>query len=306
MSNHQKRLCPSSRYCDSGRNFLFPLFQHLEPRLLLSASLAVTGNSQSITNGESSPQSSDFTDFLSMSTTPNSAIGLVTRTFVLKDSGDAPLSLTGSRVTLSGPNPSDFVIKDKPAATIAAEGSSTLTIAFEPRAAGLRLAMVTIHSNDPSAPSFAFLIEGAGVKTTSLGKNLLISTTQAGTGPAAVRGSFVNFNYTGFMPDGVVFDSSLPSTQNFIPNPITVTVGKGQVFQGWDLGVEGIQTGESRVIFVPAKLAYGAQGATINGVAIPPNTPLILTINAHRGFGGAFPKRHNERRRQHGGHHRRG
>jgi FKBP-type peptidyl-prolyl cis-trans isomerase len=83
----------------------------------------------------------------------------------------------------------------------------------------------------------------------------------------------------------ITFDETNPG------DPAEVIVGKGQVIQGWDIGICGDQTldippmkiGGDRKLIIPAKLAYGERGA---GDAIPPNTDLefqIAIVNAERG-----------------------
>lgn len=83
----------------------------------------------------------------------------------------------------------------------------------------------------------------------------------------------------------ITFDETEPG------EPAEVIVGKGQVIQGWDIGICGDPTldippmkiGGDRRLIIPAKLAYGEGGA---GDAIPPNTDLefqIAIVNAERG-----------------------
>jgi FKBP-type peptidyl-prolyl cis-trans isomerase FkpA len=52
-------------------------------------------------------------------------------------------------------------------------------------------------------------------------------------------------------------------------------IGSGQVIKGWDLGVPCMLIGETRELVVASELAYGERG---RGDALPPNTPLIFTI----------------------------
>lgn len=70
------------------------------------------------------------------------------------------------------------------------------------------------------------------------------------------------------MEDGTVFDSSIPREQ-----PLTFTVGTGQVIKGWDQGLLGMCAGEKRRLVIPPELGYGASGA---GDKIPPDATLIF------------------------------
>lgn len=74
----------------------------------------------------------------------------------------------------------------------------------------------------------------------------------------------------GKLLSGEVFDSSLDRGE-----PLSFTLGTGQVIKGWDQGLIGICEGEKRKLIIPADLAYGSKGA---GAKIPPNSPLIFEV----------------------------
>jgi FKBP-type peptidyl-prolyl cis-trans isomerase len=75
-------------------------------------------------------------------------------------------------------------------------------------------------------------------------------------------------HYTGALLDGKVFDSS----KNY-GKPITFPLN--QVIKGWTEGVQLIGKGGAIKLFIPAKLAYGENGA---GAVIPGNATLIFDI----------------------------
>ena len=52
-------------------------------------------------------------------------------------------------------------------------------------------------------------------------------------------------------------------------------LGAGQVIQGWDQGLKGQKLGGVLELKIPSELAYGEQAM---GDAIPPNSPLIFTV----------------------------
>ena len=93
---------------------------------------------------------------------------------------------------------------------------------------------------------------------------------QPGEGEGAKNGDQLTVDYIGTLEDGTKFDSSLDQGQ-----PFQVTLGAGQVIQGWELGLVGIKKGEVRRLFIPSQFGYGEQGA---GESIPPNANLIFEV----------------------------
>ena len=91
-----------------------------------------------------------------------------------------------------------------------------------------------------------------------------------GTGAAATAGSQVSVHYTGWLPSGEKFDSSVDRGQ-----PFSFPLGAGQVIKGWDEGVAGMKVGGKRQLRIPPELGYGARGA---GGVIPPNATLIFDV----------------------------
>jgi peptidylprolyl isomerase len=65
------------------------------------------------------------------------------------------------------------------------------------------------------------------------------------------EGDTITLHYKGSLDDGTVFDSSEGR------GPLSFKVGDGQVIQGFDDGVRGMEVGESRQINIPADQAYG-------------------------------------------------
>lgn len=64
-------------------------------------------------------------------------------------------------------------------------------------------------------------------------------------------GDTVKVHYTGTLEDGTQFDSSVGR------DPLQFTVGAQQVIQGFDDGVDGMETGETKTIHIPCADAYG-------------------------------------------------
>ena len=104
-----------------------------------------------------------------------------------------------------------------------------------------------------------------------------VTDLRVGMGPAAANGQVLTVNYTGWLYDpaapdnkGTVFDSSAGRS------PFVFTLGAGQVIQGWDQGLVGMQVGGQRRLVIPPDLGYGQQG---QGGVIPPNATLIFDVD---------------------------
>jgi len=249
------------------------LLETLEARTLLSAAILVTGNGAAIANHDMTPALGNFTDFGPMSTTVSAAIGTVTRSFVITDTGDANLALTGGakQIQITGANAKDFVLTVNAAAAIPVGMHSGFTISFVPKGAGLRKATVTILSNDPAAPAFTFNIQGSGLKTTTSATGLQAGTAVKGLGSGAFSGASITFNYTAFLRS-----SKLESTLDPGNAALTMLLGQSAVIPGWTQGFAGLKAGETRLLVLPASLGFGANG---NG-NIPANASLIYQVTA--------------------------
>jgi FKBP-type peptidyl-prolyl cis-trans isomerase len=91
-----------------------------------------------------------------------------------------------------------------------------------------------------------------------------------GTGDTAAAGQQVTVHYTGWLTDGIKFDSSRDRGQ-----PFSFRLGAGEVIRGWDEGVAGMKVGGRRKLTIPSELGYGSRGAA--GV-IPPGATLVFTV----------------------------
>jgi FKBP-type peptidyl-prolyl cis-trans isomerase 2 len=67
----------------------------------------------------------------------------------------------------------------------------------------------------------------------------------------AKAGDTVKVHYTGTLDDGAQFDSSVGG------EPLEVTLGKGEVIPGFEQALEGMATGETKTVHIPAEEAYG-------------------------------------------------
>jgi FKBP-type peptidyl-prolyl cis-trans isomerase len=90
-----------------------------------------------------------------------------------------------------------------------------------------------------------------------------------GSGKLPVEGSMVSVHYRGTLVDGTEFDSSIQRGQ-----PFQFRVGVDRVIAGWTEVIQKMPSGSKWKVFIPAELAYGAQGRP----GIPPNSVLIFEI----------------------------
>jgi peptidylprolyl isomerase len=108
----------------------------------------------------------------------------------------------------------------------------------------------------------------ANLETTPSG--LQYSIDQEGTGAQPRVGQTVSVHYTGWLTNGVKFDSSRDRNR-----PFEFPLGQGRVIRGWDEGVAAMKIGEKRTLVIPPDLGYGARGA---GGVIPPNATLVFAV----------------------------
>lgn len=84
-------------------------------------------------------------------------------------------------------------------------------------------------------------------------------------------GDYLAMEYTGRLEkDGSVFDSSHKRQRTF-----DFILGRGQVIQGWEKGLQDMCVGEKRKLRVPSYLGYGNEG--VDDV-IPPGANLLFDV----------------------------
>ena len=107
----------------------------------------------------------------------------------------------------------------------------------------------------------------------------------------AKNGDTVAVHYTGTLADGTVFDSSRER------EPLSFTVGEGQVIAGFNDAVNGMTVGESVTVTIPAEQAYGEYNEqfviNVPPADIPPEIePEVgMELQLHQNDGGAIPVR---------------
>ena len=87
-------------------------------------------------------------------------------------------------------------------------------------------------------------------------------------GPSKKDEVFVN--YIGYLPDGRIFDTSIPNKE-----PFRFELGDPEVIKGWNEGIALMHVGDKFRFLIPWKLGYGKKGYPPK---IPPKTDLIFDI----------------------------
>ena len=118
-------------------------------------------------------------------------------------------------------------------------------------------------------PSFApeLGVDLPAMRTTPT--RLRVQMLSEGEGEPAVEYDRILITYTGWLPDGMQFDSNVGH------EPLPATLGEGFLIDGLMEGLEGIRLGEERRLLVPPDLAYGPAGDP--GV-IPRNSWLVFRV----------------------------
>ena len=125
---------------------------------------------------------------------------------------------------------------------------------------------------EAAAPSAAFLAKNAtapGVKVTASGLQYKVLSSGPADGVPPGRSDEVKVNYEGKLIDGTTFDSSYDRGE-----PAILSVD--HVIPAWTEALQMMKPGDTWMIYVPAALGYGDEGA--GGGKIPGGAALIFKI----------------------------
>ena len=128
---------------------------------------------------------------------------------------------------------------------------------------------MTVQAEENIGKENAFLAANAerpGVYVTSSG--LQYEILAEGTGRQPLASDTVKVNYTGYLTDGSVFDSSYEWGE-----PVEFPL-QG-VIPGWSEGLMLMHEGGKSRLFIPSALAYGSRGI---GNLIPPYSVIIFEV----------------------------
>lgn len=128
-----------------------------------------------------------------------------------------------------------------------------------------------VYSSDPATATYAPALNVSLPTMTKSATGLYVKDLVVGTGTVASAGYTARVSYTGWLINGVKFDTS----EGKLPGYFEFLMNAGQVINGWEEGVRGMKAGGKRQLVVPPELGYGTSGSG----AIPGNAILVFEIS---------------------------
>lgn len=110
-----------------------------------------------------------------------------------------------------------------------------------------------------------------GVKTPS---GAYVEILNPGTGNNIESGNYVSVNYTGTTFEGVKFDSNTDTSFQHV-EPLSFTVGRAEMIQGFDEAMKFLKPGAKARVYIPSMLAYADRPGS---ALIKPYEKLIFEI----------------------------
>lgn len=108
-----------------------------------------------------------------------------------------------------------------------------------------------------------------GLKKNSDPSGIEYYIVEQGDGKKVSEGGKVKFNYSAFLDNGKLFDSSIKKGE-----PLEILAGQGNILKGLDIAVSLMHVGDKYRCIVPPELGFGSKGNSI----IPPNSSIIFDI----------------------------
>jgi FKBP-type peptidyl-prolyl cis-trans isomerase FkpA len=119
------------------------------------------------------------------------------------------------------------------------------------------------------ATPFAASLDVDLSKMTKTASGLYYRDIDVGSGTIVKGKMDVRVHYTGWLTNGVKFDSNSVNEP-----PLVVPLGRGHAIKGWEEGIEGMRAGGRRQLVIPSELAYGSSHSGM----IPPDAVLVFDI----------------------------
>ena len=132
--------------------------------------------------------------------------------------------------------------------------------------------MIALKENagyQKAAFSFDSLMHTIKGKLSKLPNGVYVQILEKGSGSKIKQGDSVAVVYKGMLANATVFEETTAS------QPFVFRAGEHEAVEGFDTGIASLTYGDRARIYVPAKLAYGANNA---GENIPPFSNLIFEV----------------------------
>lgn len=146
------RVRATNQYCQTGDSVTGSV-----TTLILAPSIDIFGNGTLISDGDTTPNPADHTDF--------GTVGLINsnlvRTFTITNAG--PGTLLVYNVTTSGAAASDFTVVSAPASSVLIGQTTSFQVRFDPSAIGTRTATISVSNNVAGKTIYDFVVQGTGV-----------------------------------------------------------------------------------------------------------------------------------------------
>ncbi|WP_353569819.1 choice-of-anchor D domain-containing protein [Candidatus Albibeggiatoa sp. nov. BB20] len=210
---------------------------------VLLPEINLVGNSNNISDGDTTPATSDDTDF------GNTPINTpVDKTFTIENIDTGELTLLGSPiVALSGTGCTMFSVTSQPTSSIASSASANFTVQYNPTAAVTHNCTVSIDNTDADENPYDFAITGTGIAP---------EISLLGNGNAIVDGDTT--------PDATD-DTKFGSTETNLPIDKTFTIE--------NTGTNTLNLSGSPVV------ALSGTDCTMFSVTIQPTSPIAISSN---------------------------
>ena len=221
--------------------------------------ISVKGNNTEITDGDTTPDTADDTDFGNIEVNGAS----LSHTFTITNTGSADLTIN----SISSSNSSEFAVSGTTSGTITAGNSIDFTVTFDPSATGTRTATISIDNNDSDENPYDFAVQGTG--------------TNGATSDIIAN---ANFNYTSNIEYVNYQDASITNTQDG-----NIGVFKFDIRDGGANGdSDNLGTELTDITFSvgSAHVGYIRTAALFDGNGQLANNPNIDTVNGTISFSG--------------------
>ena len=126
---------------------------------------------------------------------------------------------------------------------------------------------------EKAAVVFDSLLNTVAKPLIKLPNGVCIHKVETGKGPAIKKNDSVHVIYRGRLDNGKEFESTT------LKNAFAIHADNYEAIEGFDAGIANLSFGDSAILYLPTRLAYGADGG---GNKVPPFANLIFEVRVLR------------------------